>query len=82
MIRHIAEVRGLTRYQALARVIETGLTSIMNMPAPSNSVPDDDAFASLESRLSIIEALTDRSLVPPSRRGIFGKLAHRTHGTP
>ena len=82
MIRHIAEVRGLTRYQALARVIETGLTSIMNMPAPAYNGPDDDAFASLESRLSIIEALTDRSLVPPSRRGIFGKLAHRTHGTP
>ena len=75
MIRHIAEVRGLTRYQALARVIETGLTSIMNMPAPSNSVPDDDALASLESRLSIIEALTDRSLFTASAAYAYARRA-------
>ena len=30
MLRHIAEVRGLTRYQALARVIETGLGASSN----------------------------------------------------
>ena len=75
MIRQIAEVRGLSRYQALARVIETGLTSIMNMPAPSNSVPANDVFAALDSRLSIIEALTDRSLFTASAAYAYARRA-------
>lgn len=73
MIRHIAEVRGLTRYQALARVIETGLTAIMNLQVPSGSgvaMPHDDAapatLAALETRLAVIEALVDRSLFTAS----------------
>lgn len=75
MLRHIAEVRGLTRYQALARVIETGLTSIMHTPAPSSSGTGDDAFASLDSRLSVIEALTDRSLFTASAAYAYARRA-------
>ena len=75
MIRHIAEVRGLTRYQALARVIETGLTSIMGVAAAPNSASNDDAFAAVESRLSIIEALTDRSLFTASAAYAYARRA-------
>jgi hypothetical protein len=79
MIRHIAEVRGLTRYQALARVIETGLTSIMNMhPSASERVTalaDDPALAALEARLAVIEALLDRSLFTASAAYAYARRA-------
>lgn len=79
MIRHIAEVRGLTRYQALARVIETGLTSIMNMhPSASERVADladDPALAALEARLAVIEALLDRSLFTASAAYAYARRA-------
>ena len=75
MLRHIAEVRGLTRYQALARVIETGLGAIMHTPAPSPNGTGEDAFASLDSRLSVIEALTDRSLFTASAAYAYARRA-------
>ncbi len=75
MLRHIADVRGLTRYQALARVIETGLGAIMHGPAPSANGTGDDIFASLESRLSVIEALTDRSLFTASAAYAYARRA-------
>jgi D-serine deaminase-like pyridoxal phosphate-dependent protein len=75
MLRHIAEVRGLTRYQALARVIETGLGAIMNGPVPSANGTGDDALASLDSRLSVIEALTDRSLFTASAAYAYARRA-------
>jgi hypothetical protein len=75
MLRHIAEVRGLTRYQALARVIETGLTSIMTAPAPQRAGCNDDALASLDARLSVIEALIDRSLFTASAAYAYARRA-------
>ena len=75
MLRHIAEVRGLTRYQALARVIETGLGAIMNGPAPSPNGTGEDAVASLDSRLAVIEALTDRSLFTASAAYAYARRA-------
>ena len=75
MLRHIAEVRGLTRYQALARVIETGLTSIMTAPASQRERRNDDALASLDARLSVIEALTDRSLFTASAAYAYARRA-------
>jgi hypothetical protein len=66
MIRHFAKARGLTCYQALVRVIETGLTAVLNAPTPAQRAGDNDGFAVLESRLSTIEALTDRSLFTAS----------------
>jgi D-serine deaminase-like pyridoxal phosphate-dependent protein len=75
MLRHIAELRGLTRYQALARVIETGLGAIMHGPVPSPNGSGDDAFASLDSRLSVIEALTDRSLFTASAAYAYARRA-------
>ncbi len=75
MLRHIAEVRGLTRYQALARVIETGLSAIMHTPAPSANGTGEDAFALLDSRLSVIEALTDRSLFTASAAYAYARRA-------
>ena len=66
---------GLTRYQALARVIETGLGAIMHSPAPSAHGQGDDAFASLDSRLSVIEALTDRSLFTASAAYAYARRA-------
>lgn len=73
MLRHIAEVRGLTRYQALARVIDTGLGAIMHTP-PTNGT-GDDAFASLDSQLAVIEALTDRSLFTASAAYAYARRA-------
>ena len=75
MLRHIAQVRGLTRYQALARVIETGLTAIMHTPISSASGEGDDAIASLDARLSVIEALTDRSLFTASAAYAYARRA-------
>lgn len=79
MIRHIAEVRGLTRYQALARVIETGLTSIMNLhPSASERVTDpvnDAALSALDARLGVIEALLDRSLFTASAAYAYARRA-------
>ena len=75
MIRHIAEVRGLTRYQALLRVIETGLTSIMGGAVTAPSTTDGEALAALDSRLSAIEALTDRSLFTASAAYAYARRA-------
>jgi hypothetical protein len=75
MIRHIAEVRGLTRYQALARVIETGLTAIMATPASAPASSNDAGLAALDSRLSVIEALTDRSLFAASAAYTYARRA-------
>ena len=75
MLRHIAEVRGLTRYQALARVIEIGLTSIMTAPVAQSPAGKDDVLASLDTRLSVIEALTDRSLFTASAAYAYARRA-------
>ena len=75
MLRHIAEVRGLTRYQALARVIEIGLISIMNAPIAESPASKEDALASLDTRLSVIEALTDRSLFTASAAYAYARRA-------
>lgn len=75
MIRHIAEVRGMTRYQALLRVIETGLTSIMGGAVMAPSTTDDEALAALDSRLLAIEALTDRSLFTASAAYAYARRA-------
>jgi hypothetical protein len=75
MLRQIAEVRGLTRYQALARVVEAGLAAIMHSPIPSARGTGDDALASLDSRLSVIEALTDRSLFTASAAYAYARRA-------
>ena len=75
MIRHVAQTRGLTRYQALARVIETGLNAIMATPKPVSSDAGVEAIASLDSRLAIIEALTDRSLFTASAAYAYARRA-------
>ena len=75
MIRHFAQTRGLTRYQALARVIETGLNAIMATPKPASSNAGVEAIASLESRLAVIEALTDRSLFTASAAYAYARRA-------
>ena len=75
MIRHFAQTRGLTRYQALARVIETGLNAIMATPNPASADAGVEAIASLESRLAVIEALTDRSLFTASAAYAYARRA-------
>ena len=75
MIRHFAQTRGLTRYQALLRVIETGLNAIMATPKPAASTVGVEAIASLDSRLAIIEALTDRSLFTASAAYAYARRA-------
>ena len=75
MIRRIAEARGMTRYQALARVIEAGLTAMTAKPAtpaPSSSM---SALSGIELRLSVIEALTDRSLFTASAAYAYARRA-------
>jgi len=66
MIRRYAEARGLTRYQALSRVIEAGLGAVADAPMAGGSNPGDDVMAALEARLAVIEALLDRSLFTAS----------------
>ncbi len=75
MIRRIAEARGLTRYQALARVIEAGLTAITTKPVAPVSTPDNAALSAIELRLSVIEALTDRSLFTSSAAYAYARRA-------
>lgn len=75
MIRHIAQVRGMTRYQALLRVIETGLASIMGSPKVQAQMANEEALAALESRLAVIESLTDRSLFTASAAYAYARRA-------
>lgn len=75
MIRHIAKVRGMTRYQALLRVIETGLASIMGGAQAKSQMASDEALAALDSRLAVIEALTDRSLFTASAAYAYARRA-------
>jgi hypothetical protein len=72
MLKHIAEVRGLTRYQALVRVIEIGLTSIMAPSAGSGGAVGNDDIA---ARLSVIEALVDRGLFTASASYVYARRA-------
>jgi hypothetical protein len=75
MIRQIAELRGLTRYQALLRVIETGLTAIMQTRVAAPVSNTGAGLAALDSRLSVIEALTDRSLFAASAAYTYARRA-------
>ena len=75
MIRHIAQVRGMTRYQALLRVIETGLASIMGSPKVQAQLASEEALSAIESRLAIIESLTDRSLFTASAAYAYARRA-------
>ena len=75
MIRHIAQVRGMTRYQALLRVIETGLASIMGSPKVQAQMANDEALSAIESRLAVIESLTDRSLFTASAAYAYARRA-------
>lgn len=75
MIRRIAETRGLTRYQALARVIETGLSAITHGAPASAGETANEALAALEARLAVIEALSDRSLFAASAAYAYARRA-------
>ena len=66
MIRRYAEARGLTRYQALSRVIEAGLGAVIDAPMAGGSNAGDDVMAAFDARLGVIEALLDRSLFTAS----------------
>lgn len=72
MLKHIAEVRGLTRYQALVRVIEMGLTSIMQPSVGSGAAVGND---DITTRLSAIEALADRCLFTASAAYVYARRA-------
>lgn len=76
MIRRYAEARGLTRYQALSRVIEAGLGAVADGPiAGGGNAPNMDAIASFEARLGVIEALLDRSLFTASAAYAYARRA-------
>jgi hypothetical protein len=75
MIRRIAEACGMTRYQALARVIEAGLTAMTAKPAAPAASPGSVALSGIELRLSVIEALTDRSLFTASAAYAYARRA-------
>jgi len=75
LIRHIAKVRGMTRYQALLRVLETGLASITGGAQVRSQLASDEAIAAIESRLAIIESLTDRSLFTASAAYAYSRRA-------
>jgi hypothetical protein len=72
MLKHIAQVRGVTRYQALIRVIEIGLTSIMQPSAVSGAALGGDDIA---ARLAVIEALVDRGLFTASAAYVYARRA-------
>ncbi|MET4133379.1 hypothetical protein ABIE62_002527 [Porphyrobacter sp. MBR-155] len=76
MIRRYAEARGLTRYQALSRVIEAGLGAVADaqtMAVSGNA--GDDVMAAFEARLGVIEALLDRSLFTASAAYAYARRA-------
>ena len=76
MIRRFAEQRGLTRYQALSRVIEAGLGAVADGQATaSGSSAGDDVMAAFEARLGVIEALLDRSLFTASAAYAYARRA-------
>lgn len=76
MIRRYAEARGLTRYQALSRVIEAGLGAVADVPiASGGNASNMDAIASFEARLGAIEALLDRSLFTASAAYAYARRA-------
>lgn len=75
MIRRYAEARGLTRYQALSRVIEAGLGAVTDAPMPGGSAANMDAMAAFEARLGVIEALLDRSLFTASAAYAYARRA-------
>lgn len=72
MLRHIASVRGLSRYQALSRVIEIGINAIMH---PVGAVPVGPDLGDFSARLSTLEALTDRSLFTASAAYTYARRA-------
>ncbi len=75
MIRRYAEARGLTRYQALSRVIEAGLGAVIDAPVAGGSNAGDDAMAAFDARLGVIEALLDRSLFTASAAYAYARRA-------
>lgn len=75
MIRRYAEARGLTRYQALSRVIEAGLGAVADAPDAGRGSAGDDAMAGFEARLGVIEALLDRSLFTASAAYAYARRA-------
>jgi hypothetical protein len=75
MIRRYAEARGLTRYQALSRVIEAGLGAVVDAPLACGSNAGDVAMAAFEVRLGVIEALLDRSLFTASAAYAYARRA-------
>lgn len=75
MIRRYAEARGLTRYQALSRVIEAGLGVVADAPDAGRGSAGDDAMAGFEARLGMIEALLDRSLFTASAAYAYARRA-------
>lgn len=75
MIRRYAEARGLTRYQALSRVIEAGLGAVADAPMHGGSAANMDAMAAFEARLGVIEALLDRSLFTASAAYAYARRA-------
>lgn len=75
MIRHIAKLRGLSRYQALLRVVETGLASITSGAQVRSQLASDETLAAIESRLASIESLTDRSLFTASAAYAYSRRA-------
>ncbi|WP_439538207.1 hypothetical protein [Sphingomonas sp.] len=76
MIRRFAEKRGLTRYQALSRVIEAGLGAVADGQETGGvSTAGDDAMAAFEARLGVIEALLDRSLFTASAAYAYARRA-------
>lgn len=76
MIRRYAEARGLTRYQALSRVIEAGLGAVADGPMTGGgSNAGDDAMAAFDARLGVIEALLDRSLFTASAAYAYARRA-------
>jgi hypothetical protein len=75
MIRRYAEARGLTRYQALSRVIEAGLGAIADTPVARRGSAGDDAMTGFDARLRAIEALLDRSLFTASAAYAYARRA-------
>lgn len=73
MIRRYAEARGLTRYQALSRVIEAGLGAVADAPMAGGSNAGDDVMTAFDARLGVIEALLDRSLFTASAAYAYGR---------
>jgi predicted transcriptional regulator len=72
----LAEQRGMTCYQMLKRAIEQGFAAMTATKSASSTMADvGDEIADMAARLTLVEALADRSLFTASAAYVYARRA-------